>query len=242
MDRTQAQIFDRDVLQNGGYLYTKSLKLSSYMATRRSADLILQANIFNHRRVLDLGCGDGFFTALFWDMGKPESMFGIDAAAQAVHVANQKKLDRPLSYIVGDAHHTPWHDNMFDVVMIQSILHHDYSPRDMIREAFRLAPTIIIHEPNGNNPGLKLIEQISPYHREHKEKSYSSTLLRRWIYDNGGKIVWQKFSGFVPMFFPDWTARLAKKLEPVIESTPLLNKIACAVVAIVAERGSAQTH
>jgi SAM-dependent methyltransferase len=141
-----------------------------------------------------------------------------------------------VHFLVGDAEHAPFADDRFDVVLLQSVLHHIEAPPKFIREAFRLAPTVLIHEPNGNNPWLKLIERTSRYHLEHGEKSYSSRSLRRWVQQAGGRIVFERFAGFVPMFCPDWLARLTKAIEPVIETVPVLRSIGCAVYLIVATR------
>ena len=102
--------------------------------------------------------------------------------------------------------------------------------------SFRLAPLILIHEPNGNNFGLKIIEKTSPYHREHGEKSYRSRQITRWIRQAGGQIQWQRFAGFVPMFCPDWLAKTMKTAEPLIERIPGLSALACAVFVVVAAR------
>ena len=175
------EVFDQDILNNGGYVYTSSMELSSRLATQRTMDIILETGYFKDRNILDMGCGDGYFTLNFWDIGKPHSMSGVDAAAQAIKLAYKNKAERLISFLVGDAHHLPYADNCFDLVMIQSILHHDDDPQDMIREAFRLAPTILIHEPNGNNLGLKVIEKFSSYHRLHGEKSYNSFQFQKWM-------------------------------------------------------------
>ncbi len=132
----------------------------------------------------------------------------------------------------------PFADNSFDVVLVQSVLHHDHDPLHMLREAFRLAPRIIIHEPNGNNPGLKVIEKTSRYHIEHNEKSYSTRTMKSWIKQAGGKVVYEKVAGFVPMFCPDWMAKAMKFIEPVVESIPLLRSIGCAVYVMTAVRDS----
>jgi ubiquinone/menaquinone biosynthesis C-methylase UbiE len=232
----KVEVFDKDVLEVGGYVYTTSEQISSRMATQRTLDIILETGCFTGKSVLDMGCGDGFFTIKIFDQSKPQTMIGVDAAVQAIHVANSHKADRQIAFYVGDAHHLPWEDRHFDLVMIQRILHHDDNPDDIIREAFRLAPRILIHEPNGNNLGLKLIEKVSPYHRQHAEKSYNSFQFDRWIKQAGAKQTYVKFAGFVPMFCPDWIARLTKWIEPLIEAVPLLRNLACSVVVIVAEK------
>lgn len=230
------EVFDKDILEKGGYGYTTNMSLSSRLATQRTTDIILETGCFKNRNVLDMGCGDGYYTIRFYDEGKPRALTAIDAAAQAIKAANANKLNRSIDFLVGDAHHLPWPDHHFDLVMIQSILHHDDHPSDMIREAFRLAPLILIHEPNGNNLGLKVIEKLSPYHREHGEKSYTAYQLNHWIQENGGKILYRKFAGFVPMFCPDWVARTTKRIEPLIEGMPFARDFACSVVVIIAER------
>lgn len=232
------EVFNRDVINYGGYFYTTNVRLCSQLATQRTTDAILQMGRFAGRSVLDMACGDGFYTIRFWDYGKPYAMVAVDAAHRAVEVANTHKQNRPIQFVVGDVHRLPWKDNSFDTVLIQSILHHDNDPVSIIHEAFRLAPEILIHEPNGNNFGVKIIEKLSRYHREHHEKSYTSFHLKRYVKEAGGKVVYQKFAGFVPMFCPDWLARTMKTVEPVVEGIPLLNTYLCSVVILVAVRST----
>src|SRR6478735_941762 len=88
--------FNRDAESNDGYLYTTNTSLSSKMATARSTATILGMGRFAGRSVLDMGCGDGFYTFRFWDYGKPRAMVGVDAAEKAVEIANRKKGIRPI--------------------------------------------------------------------------------------------------------------------------------------------------
>ena len=238
VQRKNVNVFDRDAETNKGYYYTKSVRLSCRLATQRSMDAILATERLCNRSVVDVGCGDGFYTIRFWDRAQPKSMVGLDPAGHAIAVANTNKENRLVQFLVGDAHQLPFSDNSFDVALVQSILHHDDNPKDVIREAFRVATEIVIHEPNGNNLGLKVIEKLSRYHREHNEKSYTSSQMRRWIEESGGVIAYQRFAGFVPMFCPSVIARTMKVLEPVVEALPLVSKFACAVTVIVARRGT----
>ncbi|MEA3186211.1 MAG: hypothetical protein QOD99_41 [Chthoniobacter sp.] len=206
------------------------------MATQRTTDVILETGCLNGRNVIDLGCGDGFFTIRFWDAAKPKTMLGIDGAASAIDVAKKSCGARAIRFEVGNAHQLPLPDDSFDVALVQSVLHHDDDPQGIIREAFRLARAVVIHEPNGNNPFLKVIEKASPYHREHHETSYTTTQMTRWIERAGGSVIQKRFAGFVAMFCPDWIARIMKLFEPVIERVPKLNAFGCAVYVIVARR------
>ena|SRR5438552_8772911 len=236
IDTDQLEAFNRDAASNGGYLYTTNAQLSSQLATQRFLKVIADTGALARRSILDVGCGDGFFTCRLWDMGGPSKMIGVDLACKAIEVANSNKQDRLIEFHVGDAHCLPYQDNTFDLVLLEGILHHDDNPLELIREVFRLAPEVLILEPNGNNLGLKIIEKVSRYHREHHEKSYTSRRLNHWIEQAGGCVVRQQFAGFVPMFCSDWIARMMKRVETVVERLPLANALGCGVQVVVAAR------
>ena len=230
------EVFNRDVEKNDGYIYTTNRRLSSRLATQNSVESVMAAGRFRGRRLVDVGCGDGHYSLQYWDATQPRSLTGVDIAERAVELANKRKGPRPVTFLTGDCHHLPFADDSFDVALLQAILHHDDDPLQTIREAFRVAPEVVIHEPNGCNPGLKIIEKLSPYHREHAEKSYSHWRMRQWIEQAGGGMASCTFTGFVPMFCPDWIAHVSKALEPLIEWAPLLNTTGCAVYTIVARK------
>jgi SAM-dependent methyltransferase len=130
----------------------------------------------------------------------------------------------------------PYPDNSFDVALLQAVLHHVPEPIDIIREALRLAPEIIVLEPNGYNLGLKVIERTSSYHRAHHERSYSPRRLDQWVADAGGTVVSRRFVGLVPVFCPNWMARALRVVEPVVERVPLLRDTVCALYVFQAKR------
>jgi SAM-dependent methyltransferase len=217
-------------------VYTLATRLSCRLATGRSLEALLETGQLAGRTILDVGCGDGYYTTGYWDRCQPRAVTGVDAAAAAIRVAREKSGSRPIRFEVADVHDLPFPDNSFDLALIQSTLHHDDGPAGIIREAFRVAPVILIHEPNGNNLGLKVIEKVSRYHREHGEKSYGSRRIVRWVEAAGGEVQCLRFAGFVPMFCPDWLARATKTVEPILEALPGLRALGCAVFVLVAKR------
>ena len=235
-------VFERDAATNAGYGYTTDQRLSSRMATQRLRDLVVGAVTLEGRRVLDLGCGDGYFTARFWQEGRPRTMVGLDPAPSAIGVARGRDSSAGLHFVVGDGHRLPWRDDEFDLVLVQGVLHHDDLAETTIREALRVAREVLILEPNGNNLGLKVIEKVSRYHREHHERSYSTVRLLRWIRRSGGYVTRMRFGGLVPMFSPDWLARTTKLLEPLVERVPVLRALGCAVVVMVVRRASERSE
>ncbi len=229
--------FNRDVAANAGYLYTTDSKLSSQMANRRLSDASLMALSIAGKRVIDIGCGDGSYTLELFDRGTPASMCGVDPAEKAIEVALQRVDSRGnITFAVNSGYELPYEKDSFDIAYVRGVLHHVEQPMDVLREALRVAPTLLIIEPNGYNPILKLIERFSRYHREHHEKSYTAARLESWIRSLGGEVRSRQWVGLVPFFCPDWMARSLKMIEPVIEDLPLARTCACAVCVMVVSR------
>jgi ubiquinone/menaquinone biosynthesis C-methylase UbiE len=226
-------IFDRDASSHGGYLYTINDRLSSRMALGRMLDAIMTVGRVSGRSVLDIGCGDGFFTFRYMERGGARRIVGIDPARGAVKVANMRGQIPGIEFVVGTGHCLPFRDKSFDLALMQGVLHHDTDPKKIIEEAMRLASGVLILEPNGNNPGLKVIEKTSRYHIDHGEKSYASWQLRRWVEECGGTVERIYFAGLVPIFCPGWMARLLKAIEPLVEKIPVLNAIGCAYCVLL---------
>ena len=54
--------------------------------------------------------------------------------------------------------------------------------------------------------------------------------------DAGLKINSSQMINLVPMFCPDWMAKLCKSVEPLVEAIPLLRTVSCGQNIIVANR------
>lgn len=221
--------FDSDAAGGEGYIYTTAGQFSSRHVLARHMELILAMGRFEGRSVVDIGCGDGFSTLRFWDRAHPRTMAGVDPAENAIKVANSKRGDRPIEFRVLEGNRVPFEDATFDVAVIQGVLHHADDPAATIKEGLRVAREIVILEPNGLNPGLKLLEKVSPYHRKHNERSYSRRRLRGWVEAAGGRVVEEKFAVFVPIFSPTWIARTMAAVEPAVEAIPGLRAVSCSV-------------
>jgi ubiquinone/menaquinone biosynthesis C-methylase UbiE len=186
--------------------------------------------------VVDVGCGDGTYTMELFDEGKPASVYGFDPAREAIALAVEKAGTRRITFAAHDAYSVPLATDSFDIAHLRGVLHHLDRPVDVLREAFRLAPLLIVLEPNGYNPILKCIEKLSRYHREHGEKSYSPAFLDRLVEGLGGSVQARRWIGIVPFFCPDVLARGLKAAEPVFERLPGLRVVGCGVYVQVAQR------
>lgn len=220
--------FEEDLAAHGGYLYTTDAPLSSRLANERLTQVSLELADPAGRRVLDLGCGDGAYTIELADRGRPAQLQGLDASPRAVAAARQRAGGRDVGFQEGDIYALPFAADDFDIAYMRGLLHHLDRPQEAIREALRVARQIVVLEPNGYNPGLKLLERCSRYHVEHGERSYAPRRLDRWVQSAGARVQRRQWVGFVPFFSPDWYARAAKRVEPLLERLPAARSVACA--------------
>ncbi len=230
------QIFDRDVAAEGGYIYALGNRLSGRFTIARWSELMLDLVDLDNQTVIDIGCGDGSSTMRLHDLGRPRWMVAVDPARRAIGAASARRGDRQILFLVGDGHHLPLPNDSVDVAILQGVLHHDVDPPSMLREALRVAGTVVCLEPNGYSPFLKVLEKVSGYHRIHDERSYTGRRLRTWVEAADGQLAAGRLGVAVPLFCPDWAARLLKLAEPVIERVPLVNHLLCAVYVFRANR------
>jgi len=219
--------FNSDIATNKGYLYSATNRLSCQLSNGRISMAVRQMIDLRRKSVIDIGCGDGTYTLELLDMGAA-SVLGVDAAEGAVAQARENSRGRTdISFEVCDIYQLDHLGGRFDVAIVRGILHHLYDVETAVEKICQIARDIVVVEPNGYNPVLKVIEKTSKYHLEHEEKSYRPGLLNAWFIRNGGEIVQSIYVGLVPMFCPDVAARVLKFFEPIVEKTPLLRRLCC---------------
>jgi SAM-dependent methyltransferase len=230
------QPFDKDVADHRGYRYTTQAPHSADVANQRLSNVTVewlrsQAKI---RTVVDLGCGDGTYTAEI-SHGLPRlKMVGGDPAAQAIKLARRAYPD--LTFVVCDLLKPSSLPKVkADACILRGVIHHVPDARRGVMNACQYCSNILIIEPNGWNPILKIIEKISPYHRAHGERSFTSWELKNWIEESECRVSQTSYVGLVPFFCPDWLVTFLKKIEPVIEKS-WLAPLFCAQVVIEVER------
>jgi 2-polyprenyl-3-methyl-5-hydroxy-6-metoxy-1,4-benzoquinol methylase len=232
--------FDEDVRRTGSYAYTAE-KISSQYANARISRSIAASFPFAGKKVLDLGCGDGTYSLEFHALGASE-VLGIDPAEVAVNAANERAEEAGIrgavSFEVGNIYalEEQLGSKKFDCVILRGVLHHLPDPAKAISAIAPLVNKLIILEPNGYNPVLKLLERFSRYHVEHEERSFLPSTIKSWINEAGLKVESVEHLNLVPMFCPDWMANACKAIEPVVERIPVLREIGCGQCIIVATK------
>lgn len=227
--RKDIEEFDRDA-SKGGYLYTRGDRLSAQLSNARMSEAIIAAADFSAKRVIDLGCGDGAYTLGLVTDGGAQSVLGVDPAQAAIAQANDRArlagVER-CSFLVASIYDLDPAVFSFDIAVLRGVLHHTDDPKRALAVALSLARTVVVLEPNGNNPVLKLNERMSSYHRAHGERSFLPSTVIKWAQDGGGRLASSRAINLVPFFSPDRLAQFCKVGEPVVESIPVLRAVAC---------------
>lgn len=89
-----------------------------------------------HAKVLDLGCGAGFFANEAAKAGY--TVVGMDISSSALKVAELHDDTKSVSYVYGDAYSIPFERESFDVVVALDLLEHVSDPQKILFEASRV--------------------------------------------------------------------------------------------------------
>lgn len=234
--KQNVQEFNRNVRENGGFLYTTNATFSSHVANKRISDEIFRFIKPEYQTLVDIGCGDGMYTNNIKENFPHLEVFGFDPAAKAIEIAQQNYPAVNFRTINLLDENMPIPAKKYDVAVIRGVLHHLSDQQRAIEQAFKLSDHIIIMEPNGNNPILKLIEKTSKYHIEHEEQSFYEWQLKKWIRKAGGQINAWSYIGYVPFFFPTGPAKMIYFFQPFLEKIPVLKHVFSAQFIISCSR------
>jgi hypothetical protein len=122
--------------------------------------------------------------------------------------------------------------------VLRGVLHHLPDAAKALKAVSSLSDNVLIMEPNGMNPMVKLIEKTSRYHIEHEEQSFMYSTIHRWLHEAGYSHYSLKLVNLVPMFCPDWMARLCKLAEPVVENLLFVRNVCCGQYIILATKAN----
>jgi len=233
------EAFEADIRARDGYVYSTSDQLSCRLSCERTSRAVLAFADARDKRVLDVGCGDGVYTLELLRAGARE-LVAIDAAQASLESAQRRCAEfANVRFEQRDVYELEPSGPPFDVAVVRLMLHHLDDAERAIARVASVARAVVVAEPNGNNPVLKAIERLSPYHVAHDEKSYAPRRIDGWLARAGLRVVRREWIGLVPMFCPDAFARACKRLEPAVERAPVVRAIACGQYVVRAERQSA---
>lgn len=235
--KKNVSVFSRDVSEGGSYAYTGE-RLSSRLANERISTAVNHIYPVKGKRILDIGCGDGTYSLELFTQGA-ESVLGIDPSTSAIEAARNKAeaagVSAHVTFQPGNIYDLALTET-FDCIVLRGVLHHLPNAAKALQAIAPFASALVIVEPNGTNPILKLIEKTSTYHKEHEEQSFLYPTIKTWLINAGLTTIDCHYINLVPYFCPDWMAKLCRIVEPVVETLPFVRNIACGQYVILAKK------
>lgn len=181
-------------------------------------------------RVLEIGCGTGYFTK---ELAKTDAnIIAIDISPDLLEAARSIVAAQNVTFEVMNAYAMTYEDASFDVVVGSSVLHH-LEVDEALSEFYRVLKPggrVVFTEPNMMNPQIAVQKNV-PYVKEKMGDSPDETAFFRWslkkTLNNHGfaQIQIDTFD----FLHPQIPAALIGTLEPfcmLVEKIPLLREIA----------------
>jgi SAM-dependent methyltransferase len=111
------------------------------------------------RRLLDIGCGTGFFLAELAE--KHPGAVGLDISHDMLKVSDRYVPGARL--VTGDAERLPFESGGFDVVFCKGSLHHTRDHVGFLTECRRMLKkdgVLVMSEPCNDNPAIRLARKV----------------------------------------------------------------------------------
>ncbi|CAD6492623.1 MAG: Ubiquinone/menaquinone biosynthesis C-methyltransferase UbiE [Candidatus Argoarchaeum ethanivorans] len=154
--------------------------------------------------ILDVGCGNGFFTYYF---SKLAYTVGIDYSRYMLSI-------NPCDLLIqGSALQLPFKTNSFDLIFCSNLLHHVEDPESVVSEMKRVSKKfVILSEPNRNNPLMALFSVL--VREERGQLKFSLSYLKKVAISSGLNILDAcSLGSVVPNKTPLFLLELFKKID-----------------------------
>ena len=150
---------------------SKERKVLNEWTERRSVEILglIRGLGLQRPRMLDLGCGLGWFTERLAELGEAH---GIDLSAEGIALARSRRSD--ITYLSGNVYEAPLLKGYFDVVVSQEVIAHvEDQPRYVKRAAEVLKPGGHLIITTGNKFVMDRLGNVGwhvfpPEHIEHE--------------------------------------------------------------------------
>lgn len=129
-------------IQSSDYIKNKlenCLKTVGDMALKRRARRIVEElNLRDGERILEVGCGNGYYLSLLNRLGVRVELVGIDNDELALKEAAKFIGDKRVKLILADASKIPFPDNSFDKVVMSEVIEHVRDEKAVLKKVHRV--------------------------------------------------------------------------------------------------------
>jgi len=191
---------------------------------------MLTAHLKPSDKVLELGCGTGYFTKEIVKTGA--FVTAIDISPELLQIAKEEIKENNASFILENAYEMSFDANSFDSIVGSSVLHH-LEIEKAISEMFRVLKPggpMYFTEPNMMNPQIALQKNIPALKRKlgdsPDETAFFRWSLRELLKKTGYTEITIKPFDFLHPAVPPALIPFISSLGNAIEKLPVLKEIA----------------
>lgn len=131
--------------------------VKNFFITRFLSKILGEIRLLQAKKILDVGCGEGFADRFFLDRDNSLRIFGIDIEENFIKAAKERNPE--AVYKRGDINSLGISGKNYDLVLMIEVLEHLKEPEKAISEIKKLAPMAIFSVPN--EPWFSLLSLFS---------------------------------------------------------------------------------
>ena len=105
---------------------------------RRAKRIVEELELTEREKVLEVGCGNGYYLNLLNKLGFNLTLVGIDNDELALKDARKFIRNGEVKLILADANKLPLEENSFDKVIISEVIEHVESEQKVLSEIYRV--------------------------------------------------------------------------------------------------------
>jgi SAM-dependent methyltransferase len=108
-----------------------------------------------HRRILDIGSGEGALLQRFSDVSFGEELYSLEISQSAITAIHQRNITRVRECRLFDGYAIPYKSRQFDLAILSHVVEHTEYPRKLLYEASRVADYVFVEVPLEDTMMLK---------------------------------------------------------------------------------------
>jgi SAM-dependent methyltransferase len=141
-----------------------------------------------HRTVIEIGAGDGAVLKRLSEMGFGDELYALEISRSGVEAIGRQQIPRLVESGLYDGERVPYDTDRFDLAVLSHVVEHADHPRQLIREAARVARLLFVEVP---------LEDTLRLRRDYVEdgvghiNTYSPKTIRRLVQTCGLRVLAQ---------------------------------------------------
>ena len=218
---------------------------SRYWHGTRLQYVVRIARNISFKTLLDVGCAEGYYIKILTDNRSNCIAVGLDIAKN--YLLKAKKNVTKSLLVLGDAHHLPFKDKAFDLVLCSELLEHVVDQEAVLKELLRVSGNYVLLTVAGENlphliaRKLGFIKQKDPYAEAglgHIHEIKIGELISKAL-KMGYRIESIVLTCYFPPAFPEkhkmpvFFIKIFKILDKILNKIPIIREYAMVQIALL---------